>query len=185
MNAKPIVLRNVLSEETCKVIERYCLIREKRSEIYGDDVAIVENDSVASYSVYVDPISESLMLHLMKKIEDSVGVELLPTYSFYRIYRNGDNLIKHLDREACEVSASIFLAKGYSGNNWPLFIDGKEITLNVGDMVVYKGADLYHWRETFPFDGYHIQAFTHYVIKNGEYEEWKLDKRKSIFHKER
>lgn len=182
---RPIIVRNALSAETCKVIERYCIIREKRSEVYGDDVAIRENDSVGAYSIYADPMTESLMLFLMNGIEESISAKLLPTYSFFRVYRNGNSLVRHTDREACEVTASIFLAKGYDGADWPLFIDGQEISLGVGDMVIYKGADLDHWRENFPFDGYHIQAFVHYVLKDGEFSEWKLDKRKSIFHKER
>jgi hypothetical protein len=183
---KPIVVRNALSAEACKVIERYCLIREKREEIYGNDgLSHVGDHFVGAYAVYADPMSESLMLLLMPKIESAIGARLFPTYSFYRVYRNGQSLPRHWDRESCEISASIFLAKGYVGKEWPLFIDGEEISLDVGDMVVYRGADLEHWREEFGLDGYHIQAFVHYVDRDGEYADWKLDKRKSIFHKDR
>lgn len=183
---KPIVIKGALSKDICKVIEVYCLIREKRSEIYnGDDAATRERDVVGAYSVYVDPITESLMLFLMKKIEDGVNLRLIPTYSFFRTYRNGQELIKHVDREACEVTASLFLGKGYRGKDWPLFIDGEEISLEVGDMVVYRGSELEHWRETFKFDGYHTQAFLHFVDANGVNADQKFDKRKSIYHKDR
>lgn len=182
----PIVIKSALSKETCKIIEMYCLIREKRSEIYdNENVAIQERDIVGAYSVYVDPITESLMVFLIKNIEENLKIKLIPTYSFFRIYRNGQKLIKHIDRDACEITASIFLGKGYSGKNWPLFIDGKEISLEVGDMVIYRGADLEHWREELSIDGYHIQAFIHFVDAHGLNTDQKFDKRRSIYHKDR
>jgi hypothetical protein len=34
---------------------------------------------------------------------------MLPTYSYARIYANGDELKKHRDRPACEVSVTLHL----------------------------------------------------------------------------
>ncbi len=184
MTDGPVVIRNALSEEACKIIEVYSLIMEKRSEIYPES-SVIDKDLVGSYFSYADAMTESLLLFLKSKVEDAVGLELLPTYSFYRVYRKGHELPKHTDRDACEVTASVCLANGHSGGNWPLYIDGEPILLNAGDMVVYRGAELVHWREKATFDGYQVQAFIHYVNKNGEHAQWKLDKRKNIFYKER
>ena len=180
----PIVVRGALSKESCKIIEVYSLIMEKRSEIYHE-TSVIDKDLVGSYFSYADAMTESLLLFLKKDVENAVGLELLPTYSFYRVYRKGHELPKHTDRNACEVTASVCLANGHDGENWPLFIDGNPFYLNAGDMVVYKGAELVHWREPAKFDGYQVQAFIHYVDKNGQYSEWELDKRKSIFRKDR
>jgi hypothetical protein len=60
----------------------------------------------------------------------------------------------------------------YPNYNWPMFIkkNNKEIPvyLNPGDMLVYKGHEIEHWRE--PFLGInHAQVFLHYNEKNGKF----------------
>ena len=35
------------------------------------------------------------------------------------------------------------------GDHWPFYIDGKEINLEVGDMIIYNGVALKHWRKKF------------------------------------
>ena len=43
-------------------------------------------------------------------------------------------------------------------------------------MIVYNGTELNHWREEFQGKE-HTQAFLHYVDANGEYKDFKYDKR--------
>ena len=70
----------------------------------------------------------------------------------------------------------------HSGDQpWPIFIETKEgrelpIELNRGDIMVYKGADLPHWREPFR-DDWQAQAFLHFVRKGGPYESFRYDTR--------
>ena len=62
-------------------------------------------------------------------------------------------------------------------------MEGEGIVLEPGDMVIYKGMDLEHWRNTFDIkddDAWHVQGFFHYVNKKGSCAEWKWDKRDSI-----
>ena len=70
-------------------------------------------------------------------------------------------LAKHKDRFSCEVSTTLHLG----GDPWPIFLKSKKkihkVNLNKGDMLVYKGVLLEHWRE--PFEGkHHAQVFLHY-----------------------
>ena len=101
-------------------------------------------------------------------------LELVPCYSYARIYKYGDVLHRHKDRPECEISTTINLG----GDNWPIYLDpsqgeGKEgikVDLNPGDMLVYKGEKLEHWRE--PFQGYDCgQVFLHYNDKKGPFQE--------------
>jgi hypothetical protein len=47
---------------------------------------------------------------------------------------------------------------------------GKRVDLNIGDMLIYSGCDLEHWRE--PFNGDLCgQVFLHYNRTNGKYAE--------------
>ena len=44
---------------------------------------------------------------------------------------------------------------------WPIFVNGKKIILKQGDILIYKGCEIEHWRE--PFLGeVCIQVFLHY-----------------------
>ena len=94
------------------------------------------------------------------------------------MYKTGNVLNKHTDRESCEVSATLNLG----GDLWSIFITnsrGKEIEvkLNPGDLLIYAGIQLEHWRE--PFEGKECgQVFFHYNNKNGPYKTSNLyDKR--------
>ena len=131
---------------------------------------------------YADTLMESILLHLQPTMEQATGLSLFPTYSYLRIYETGAVLTRHKDRHACEISASLTL--GYDApESWPIWLDihqqPRSITLNRGDMLVYKGRDLAHWRERF--DGkYWIQAFFHYVDANGPLASHKFDGRGGI-----
>ena len=131
---------------------------------------------------YADTLMESLLLHLKPAMEQITGLSLLPTYSFLRIYETGAVLTRHKDRRACEISASVTL--GYDAPEpWPLWLETHEepraITLHAGDMLVYKGRELPHWRERF--DGnYWIQVFFHYVDANGPLASYKFDGRSAL-----
>jgi hypothetical protein len=61
-------------------------------------------------------------------------------------------------------------------------MDGNEVNLSPGDLVIYRGCDLSHWRKPFeyPTEVWHVQGFFHYVDANGPYTEFKYDKRNSI-----
>ncbi len=131
---------------------------------------------------YGDTLMESILLHLTPAMEQITGLSLLPTYSFLRIYETGAVLTRHTDRRACEISASVTL--GYDAPEpWPLWLEvhqqPRSITLAAGDMLVYKGRELPHWRERF--DGnYWIQVFFHYVDANGPLASYKFDGRDGL-----
>lgn len=119
---------------------------------------------------------ETLLKIQKLKVEELTGIELCPTYSFARLYTTGNELPKHKDRPACEISVTAKL--GDTENyNWPIFIDGTKIELNVGDAVIYKGCEVMHWREKHEVPGYYLgQVFLHYVDKNGAYSDYRYDK---------
>ena len=111
-------------------------------------------------------------------MQKETGLNLVPTYSYARAYKKGDELRRHKDRPSCEISTTVHLG----GDPWPIFIDGTgadnvideykkiikpnapagtRVDLEVGDMLVYSGCELEHWRE--PFEGDSCgQVFLHY-----------------------
>ena len=172
------VVKNALPKEVVELATQYALFDEMQD--FTADVGQV----VGAHSKYADPVMESLLLKLQPVMEKATGLSLFPTYSFYRVYRNGDTLTKHRDRPSCEISCTVSFNYSYedSDYSWPIFMDGEAIYLKPGDLAVYRGIENEHWREplTFTEPVWHVQAFLHYVDKNGPYAEYKFDKRESI-----
>jgi PKHD-type hydroxylase len=52
--------------------------------------------------------------------------------------------------------------------------------MSIGDAVMYRGMDKYHWREPYTEGKWQAQVFVHYVDQNGPHAEWKYDKRESL-----
>lgn len=120
-----------------------------------------------------DPLAEVLLHTLKPEVEEVVDKELYPTYAFTRLYEAGQHLIKHKDRPACEYSLTLPI--NYTG--WPIVVEGIGIELSPGDVLLYKGRELQHWREPL-IEGHQIQLHLHYVDANGPCAEWKYDKRR-------
>jgi len=172
---KYCLVDSALDRKHCESLESYSLISREASPNNGDDQ--VPN----SYSKYADPLMEKLLIDMIPIIEENTGKKVFPTYSYYRIYKNGDELKTHKDRESCEISASLCIGYNYddSEGSWPIKIDDQSFSMEPGDMIIYRGIEVPHGRDAFNADddAYHIQAFLHYVDADGEYKEWKFDKR--------
>ena len=118
-----------------------------------------------TYSHYSNIAMETLMLKCLPKMEKATGLKLYPAYTYARIYKKGDELKRHKDRFSCEISTTMNL----SGDNWPIYLEpsgetgkkGIKVDLKSGDMLVYSGCELEHWRNKFKGKEC-IQVFLHY-----------------------
>lgn len=114
-----------------------------------------------TYSHYADNVMETLLLKVQPIVEKETKLKLNPNYSYARIYKKGDILEKHIDRFSCEISTTLNLG----GTLWPIYLKSKTKTIKVnllpGDMLIYKGSELEHWRD--PLEGEECaQVFLHY-----------------------
>lgn len=130
---------------------------------------------------------DSLLEQLVPNMEKATGKKLYPTYAYARWYAPGEELKIHKDRASCEISATITL--GFEGGQWPIYVgsnsdksDARQINMQVGDAVVYKGEELFHWREKYVEGQWQAQVFLHYVDAEGPNAEWKYDKRDKLNH---
>ena len=118
-----------------------------------------------TYSQYSNIAMETLMLKCQPKMEEATGFKLYPAYTYARIYKKGDELKRHKDRFSCEISTTMNLG----GDDWPIYLEpsgetgkkGIKVDLKPGDMLVYSGCELEHWRNKFRGKEC-IQAFLHY-----------------------
>lgn len=138
-----------------------------------------------SHCIYGDPAFDTLMLMSAPMISNIIGKTLLPTYTYARIYERGAELLPHLDRAECEHSMTLSLGGEYD-SLWPIWLMKKDVhttpiraDLEPGDIVVYKGTEVVHWRDAFE-GKLQYQVFIHYVEKSGSYENQIYDKRPYI-----
>jgi len=132
-----------------------------------------------TYSHYSDIAMETLLLKVHPVMEKHTELKLQPSYSYTRMYKKGDELKRHKDRYSCEISTTLNLG----GDSWPIYLSpyenvgipdnkkftmeskakGIKVNLKPGDMLVYRGMELEHWREKFEGElcG---QVFLHYNI---------------------
>jgi len=118
-----------------------------------------------TYSHYSDLVMETLLMKLQNLMEKQTKLKLYPSYSYARIYKKGDELKRHKDRLSCEISTTLFLG----GDEWPIYLEpsgelnkkGIKVNLKIGDMLIYKGCVVEHWREIFKGNEC-AQVFLHY-----------------------
>ena len=190
------VIKNAISYELANFLYNYFMLkRDAVKFMYENNIhsqtSILgtwsDQQIPNTYSCYGDFAMETLMMKVMPVMIKETGLDLVPTYSYARIYKKGDILKRHKDRPSCEISTTLNLG----GDSWPIFIDptgsnnvvdeyknihkpnapkGERVDLEIGDMLIYEGCKLEHWRE--PFEGEHCgQVFLHYNNKKGEFKD--------------
>jgi hypothetical protein len=187
-NKKYFVVKNAVSKDLVTFIYNYFLIRRQvaRTLFESKYISPIEtifgtwNDTMVAntYSCYADNVMETLLLKLQPIMEKETGLKLNPNYSYARIYKKGDILKRHKDRFSCEISTTMHLG----GDCWPIYLEpdeskgavdlkkgvyvpanskGVKVMLKPGDLLIYRGDLLEHWRK--PFQGKDCaQVFLHY-----------------------
>jgi alkylated DNA repair dioxygenase AlkB len=147
--------------DTC-LKERYISPFDQSLGYYEDPL---DGQVVNTYACYSDIAMETLLLKCQPIMEKTTGLKLYPAYTYARMYKKGDELKRHKDRFSCEISTTMFLG----GDEWDIYLEpsGKEgmkglkVQLKPGDMLVYRGQELEHWREKFKGNEC-AQVFLHY-----------------------
>lgn len=177
-----LVMSNVVSQEDCEELTNNLLFLE------NEGMMVRDLQCPMSGSMYGYPLLDSLLEMLADPLSEVVGRKLIPSYSYARVYKNGEVLEIHRDRESCELSATLTL--GYDSNKiWPIYFSSKEngedkvsIDLEVGELAFYKGTELFHWRDKFE-GNWQTQVFLHYVDAHGLFaESHKYDGREKLNH---
>ena len=131
---------------------------------------------------YGDPAFDGLLEYLRPSVEKHSGLRLLPTYSYFRLYKRGDVLKRHRDRKACEISLSLNIGQR-PAEPWPLCVESERESFSAsllpGDALLYRGIDLFHWREVYEGEAL-VQVFLHYVDRDGPHADKKFDGRLTL-----
>ena len=200
---KYTVIRNAVSYDLANFCYNYFLLKRDAIRFMYDNNLIAEHglhgtwedqQVPGSYSIYADHVMETLLMKVLPVMKEKTGLNLIPTYSYARVYEHGAELKRHKDRPSCEISTTLNLG----GDPWAIYLDptgannvldeyknihkpgapeGVKIDLNPGDMLIYSGCELEHWRK--PFEGKLCgQVFLHYNHADGRFAKTNLyDKR--------
>ena len=169
------VVKEAISFELANFLYNYFLLKREAVDYMYSNNWTYENGMLGTwkdeqipntYSIYGDPAFDTLLMKILPVMRKETGLDVVPTYSYARIYKRGDVLKKHKDRPSCEISTTLNLG----GDPWPIFLEGKQVDLNIGDMLIYEGCKLEHWRDEF--EGEHCgQVFLHYNDVNGQFKD--------------
>ena len=194
------VIRGALSKGLANFIFNYMMLQRDAVDFMVKNQKVnpanpfmgnrVDKQIPGAYSKYGDWVMDTLLMYMIPIMKAKTGLELIPTYSYTRLYEKGNILRRHKDRPSCEVSTTVHLG----GDEWPIFLDpsgqtfvidefkqtikpgapkGVRVDLKIGDMLIYSGCELEHWRE--PFQGNVCsQVFLHYNHANGPFAKTNL-----------
>ena len=186
---KYTVIRKAISEDLASFVANYFLMQKqvydscRASRYFSPFETIIgyyeepDGQIPNTYSQYANMAMETLLLKCQPGMEKATGLKLYPAYTYARIYKKGDELKRHKDRFSCEISTTMNLG----GDDWPIYLEpnpkkggikpgvgyvsdntkGVRVDLKPGDMLVYSGCELEHWREKFKGKEC-VQVFLHY-----------------------
>lgn len=169
------LIRNIINKDLTKFLFSYLILKKqvfttfrslKRISEFNEDWGAEKDTMVPSYSTYGDIAMDNLLQTIKNKIEKKLKLKIYESYSYARIYKKGDFLKKHIDRNSCEISVTLNLG----GDVWPIYLIDKnnikiKAILKPGNALIYKGTELMHWREPFKKNKC-VQVFLHYTLKN-------------------
>jgi hypothetical protein len=170
------IIDNFISEEQAAFLAKEIELMHAKypSDFYNDEQC---PGSLAIYDMWT---FVELLVEKSHFMTSALGEPMLPTYSYARLYKNGEVLKKHTDRGACEVSVTLHL--GSDGVEWPIYFETPDkevvsVSLKPGQAVVYLGCIAPHWRDAYEGSDYR-QVFLHYVRARGENRHCYFDKTK-------
>ena len=162
---------------------------DKLDKFTYEEVETQVNGSVARYW---HPQYRKIHSEIRLILEQVIGRKLYNTYYYDRFYFPGQELKKHTDRPACEISVTIHVSTNIK-ESWPIWIktpdtfedktiktasgENRFVHLEAGDGMIYKGCERPHWRDPMPGlleskinkdeSLYYHQIFFHYVLQDG------------------
>jgi len=127
----------------------------------------VEKQVEGSLSRYSHPQYRKMHTGIKFKLEEVLGRKLYETYYYDRFYFPGQELTKHADRDACEISITVHISTNIV-EEWPIWIktpdvytdktkkhlvskgENRSVVLEAGDGMIYMGCERPHWRDPMP-----------------------------------
>ena len=196
---KYTIIRDFFSQKDTK------RMADRMDFLFSRGMLVQDPQCPKSYSMYGDPIQSEMQEMYRYKLGELIGIDLFPTYTYSRIYAPKEVLAYHSDRPSCEISITgTLMYDTFDNEPWDIWMGADESNKNAqeceiwdehekkivnaygipyklypGDIVVYRGCEVKHWRTQF-IGIKQSQVFIHYVNANGPYKDYKYDCRPSL-----
>ena len=145
---KYIVIKNAISYELANFGFNYLLLKRDAVAWMYQNNYLSEftpgfgrwNDQQVpnTYSCYSDFFMETLMMKVLPIMQQYTDMNLIPCYTFTRVYKKGDILKRHSDRPSCEISTTLHLG----GDPWTIFLDptGQKTVIDEEKQIIKPNA---------------------------------------------
>jgi hypothetical protein len=192
----PLFIENFLPNQVLTILNSYCILKYSNKKSFK-----VDTQTSSLISEHSDFLMETICDLSTPVVEQNVGKKLFPTYSFLRIYDKGSDLPIHKDRPSCEYTVALCLGADPIDEPYELFVgevdessdykyfdaEGNynrykinyKYPMKPNNALIFKGMNNIHWREICTHDHF-ITVFLHYVDQQGEFKEYKYDKRSML-----
>lgn len=164
------VVHNLVSPLQVSFLRQY--FRELEREGY---LTRGDNQVERRHVMYREPLSSLLHEQMNPFIGDVTGSATRASYSYFGVYLPGALLQKHKDRPQCQWNLSLIWdtrPERPRDAAWPLYLDVNgnthEIKLAMGDALLYRGTEHFHWRERQPARNRTTATFFHFVARGFE-----------------
>jgi len=162
-----LIIDNFISpKKASKLFNTYKTDVKQHPHLFDSDSQVPLAYSAYNYREFLNLLCEKLPV-----ISELMEENMLPSYTYARLYTHGAELKKHLDRPSCEISLTVHLSGDTPWDIWMTKPSGEQIAIDLkpGQAIVYVGTISEHWRNKFKGQEY-MQVFLHYV--RGEGEHW-------------
>jgi predicted 2-oxoglutarate/Fe(II)-dependent dioxygenase YbiX len=172
-----LVIKNFITKKRAKNLSKeFIKFCDNNPQECISDPQVPNTPAKHNYTSFLELLCEKT-----PEVSKILGETVLPTYCYSRVYKNGDVLEKHIDRDSCEVSLTVHLD---GDKEWEIFVETSDekstsIKLQSGDALVYNGCERPHWRNQYS-GTFYSQVFLHYVKSKGSRQSYYFDKNKSI-----
>jgi len=121
-----------------------------------------------------DPVARLFHRLLAPVIQSVVSEPIKPSYPYFAAYPRGTSLSRHTDREQCEYTVSLLVGHEPRGNRelaWPIYLEPPSgipmprvrLLQRPGDMLIFKGREIPHWRPQLRCAARSLHIFFHFV----------------------
>ena len=158
-----LIIPKILSRELLDFIGRHAYNRAR----IEDGAWMQDPQAPNTPSFACDYVMENLSDFLLPKIESTTGMKLLPTYTYYRVYKSGDILEKHTDRLSGEIAISLSLRK--EGKIWPIYVNNTDYKTKKSDKVEFTYQEELSAKEMLEsMHKEHIEDTTSILLEEGD-----------------
>jgi len=143
------VLRSIVTPLQIAAARSYARALESEGYLQLDHIDVKEK----RFFRHNDELFRFLHRQTGSLLRRVTGEMIIPSFTYLSAYREGATLPRHLDRPQCVWNASLLIDANRAdddGQTWPICLDTpqgtREVRLDLGDAIVYRGAEVAHWR---------------------------------------